>query len=393
MYTSLSEEARNYILELIRRYLADGIKKLPTEREIASQLIASYATVRLVTRQLEAEGIIRKIRGSGTYISDDAPRIIAGLQRKRLFFFHTYMLHEPELDFGVWFIREIEKEAKKKNWDIRSIAVGSHNEFIRKSRALTKAGDAILYLPPGEEFLPEHIGELSHFSDRPLIVLDRELGDLSISNISTDNRRGGMIAARRFLELGIRDVAIFISEPPSRQLQSRIQGFCEIAELVNIRPAWIDCHILTDDDRITLSSRALDEFLKDNPAPAGIFAVSDTGALGLLASLEAHQIKVGDEVKIIGFDGLAFGKQQNISLATVVQPVTEMVQAVFYTLEHWNSMPHTIQQFAPYFREGNTLGKNSLKKNHTNDFLPRYMKFLQKGSENSFSSPPLQTSE
>ena len=100
-------------------------------------------------------------------------------------------------------------------------------------------------------------------------MLDRELGDLSISNISTDNRRGGMIAARRFLELGIRDVAVFISEPPSRQLQSRIQGFCEIAELANIRPAWIDCHILPDDDRIILGRRAMDEFLKDNPAPAG----------------------------------------------------------------------------------------------------------------------------
>ena len=87
MYTSLSEEARNYILELIRQYLADGVKKLPTEREIASQLIASYATVRLVTRQLEAEGIIRKIRGSGTYITDEAAQIIADQQRKRIFFF------------------------------------------------------------------------------------------------------------------------------------------------------------------------------------------------------------------------------------------------------------------------------------------------------------------
>ena len=133
MNTNLSEEARNYILQLVRSGIASGVRKLPTEREIASCLIASYATVRLVTRQLESEGIIRKIRGSGTYITEDAEKIITEQQRRRIFFFHSYILHEPEKDFGVWFIREIEKLAPQNNWTIHSIAVGSHDEFIRKS--------------------------------------------------------------------------------------------------------------------------------------------------------------------------------------------------------------------------------------------------------------------
>ena len=87
MYRSLFDEARNYILELIRKNIASGERKLPTEREIPSRLIASYATVRLVTRQLESEGVILKIRGSGTYITEEAAQIIADQQRRRLFSF------------------------------------------------------------------------------------------------------------------------------------------------------------------------------------------------------------------------------------------------------------------------------------------------------------------
>ena len=379
MYRSLFDEARNYILELIRKNIASGERKLPTEREIASRLIASYATVRLVTRQLESEGVILKIRGSGTYITEEAAQIIADQQRRRLFFFHSYVLHEPENDFGVWLIREIEKGARANNWNIRSIEVSGHDEFLRKCRELTSPEDAVVYLPPSEEFSPEHIGALSHFSDRPLVVLDCEMGGVAICNISTDNRRGGMLAARRFLEAGVHDIAIFLSEPPSRQLQSRIQGFCEIAELANIRPAWIDCHIGPDDDRYTFARNVMDEYLKDNPPPAGIFAVSDSGAFGVLESLEAHNIAVGKDVQVIGFDGLAAGRERSLTLASVVQPVTEIVQAVFYSLEHWESIPRISRQIPPVFREGDSLQTPALPDfRFSNQHSPIYENFRRR---------------
>ena len=53
MQNNLSAEARNFLLELIRKGLENGNSKLPTEREIAAQHIASYGTIRLVTAELE----------------------------------------------------------------------------------------------------------------------------------------------------------------------------------------------------------------------------------------------------------------------------------------------------------------------------------------------------
>ena len=70
--TTLFAETRNYMLKKIAELLAAGEKKLPTERELAEEVVASYATVRLVMKQLETEGFIRRIRGSGTYLEPEA---------------------------------------------------------------------------------------------------------------------------------------------------------------------------------------------------------------------------------------------------------------------------------------------------------------------------------
>ena len=59
------------MLKKIAELLAAGEKKLPTERELAEEVVASYATVRLVMKQLETEGIIRRIRGTGAYLEPD----------------------------------------------------------------------------------------------------------------------------------------------------------------------------------------------------------------------------------------------------------------------------------------------------------------------------------
>ncbi len=65
MNKSLFEETRRFILGRMREQLAAGNHKMQTEKELASEVLASYATVRLVMKELEQEGFIRRIQGSG----------------------------------------------------------------------------------------------------------------------------------------------------------------------------------------------------------------------------------------------------------------------------------------------------------------------------------------
>ena len=82
--TTLFAETRNYMLKKIAELLAAGEKKLPTERELAEEVVASYATVRLVMKQLETEGFIRRIRGSGTYLEPEAEAPLRSLLERRM---------------------------------------------------------------------------------------------------------------------------------------------------------------------------------------------------------------------------------------------------------------------------------------------------------------------
>ena len=82
--TTLFAETRNYMLKKIAELLAAGEKKLPTERELAEEVVASYATVRLVMKQLETEGFIRRIRGSGTYLEPGAEALLRQSSMRRL---------------------------------------------------------------------------------------------------------------------------------------------------------------------------------------------------------------------------------------------------------------------------------------------------------------------
>lgn len=66
-YTILAAQLRR----LCTRMKREGKTKLPGEEEIAARTGNSRQTVRNALRVLEEEGLIRRIRGSGTYLADD----------------------------------------------------------------------------------------------------------------------------------------------------------------------------------------------------------------------------------------------------------------------------------------------------------------------------------
>ena len=69
---SLFDETRAYVTGRIASLLEAGENKLPTDHELAAEITASYATLRLVMKELEQQGFIRRIRGSGTYLTAQA---------------------------------------------------------------------------------------------------------------------------------------------------------------------------------------------------------------------------------------------------------------------------------------------------------------------------------
>ena len=75
---------------------------MPTEKELAAEVLASYATVRLVMKELEQEGFVRRIRGSGTYLEPQAETLLEEAAWPRLRLFTSPVGGKPDDDYAAW---------------------------------------------------------------------------------------------------------------------------------------------------------------------------------------------------------------------------------------------------------------------------------------------------
>ena len=355
MNKSLFEETRRFILERMREQLAAGNRKMQTEKELASEVLASYATVRLVMKELEQEGFIRRIQGSGTYLQPEAEILLEEAFWPRLRLFSSPLSGDPEFNYADWLIRELKQEARRVRRRVEHVQVRTHDEFLARLSSPAEPGDAVVYLPPTESFSMRQLGELGRYDELPLVVIDCELGNINVGNITTDNRRGGMLAARALIENGCRELAVLLCEPKLRQIAQRVQGFLEIAELSGIKPVILDCNVHVEDNRQEKTRTAIRNYLKSGRLPEGVFAVSDCGAFAAMEILRESGIEAGSDLSLIGFDGLPGGQKGNRPLTTISQPVAAISREVFRMLEQWRPGNHDQHLLSPEYLPGKTL--------------------------------------
>jgi ribose transport system substrate-binding protein len=133
-----------------------------------------------------------------------------------------------------------------------------------------------------------------------------------VSHIATDNYAGGKQAGDAMIEaLGESGGKVVILD--FKQAEScilRVKGFKEVIDAYNMNRTSGRIEIVADlpgNGKSDEGYKAAEDALQSQPDLAGIFAINDPSALGARAALE--KANKGDQVKLIGFDGQADGKQ------------------------------------------------------------------------------------
>lgn len=88
-------------------------------------------------------------------------------------------------------------------------------------------------------------------------------------------------------------------------------------------PAWIVPHHPTEQtaDAGFDQCRSL---LKHAPGVTAVFCTNDEMAMGAIKACWEAGLRVPDDISVIGFDGLPYGKYLHPALTTVRQPLTEL---------------------------------------------------------------------
>ena len=158
----------------------------------------------------------------------------------------------------------------------------------------------------------------------PIVTIDRHLGE-NIPCVSSDNFRGGEIAAKKLIELGCSKLLFLrISSPIPGEPDKRSSGFEYICEAQGVDHEMV---MLYDDETEEPIYRYLEEHIKDGePDFDGIFCNSDKLAFRVMRFLKERGVAVPDQVQIIGYDGIVDYFTNQYICSTIEQPLARMAQ-------------------------------------------------------------------
>jgi LacI family transcriptional regulator len=153
----------------------------------------------------------------------------------------------------------------------------------------------------------------------PAVLVDRSSGDASFSSVSVDDVAGGRLAVEHLLSVGKRRIA-FVGGPFGiRQVMDRAEGARLAVEAVPGATLEI---IETDALSVIEGRRAGEGIVARSDRPDALFAANDLVAMGLLQALRMQgvDVRVPDEIAIIGYDDIDFASAAVVPLSSVRQP-------------------------------------------------------------------------
>jgi LacI family transcriptional regulator len=155
----------------------------------------------------------------------------------------------------------------------------------------------------------------------PIVFVDR--GVDRMPSVTTDNRRGGELAARHLAELGHRAIAILAGENAVGNVRERLAGFkTELARHgVSVRTR----DVATGPQAVELG-REVARWMDRRPHPTAVFATNDIVAIGAWRQLLGMGLRIPEDVSLIGFDDIEMSSLVLPPLTTVRQDKSAMGQ-------------------------------------------------------------------
>ncbi|MEP7107098.1 MAG: LacI family DNA-binding transcriptional regulator [Ferruginibacter sp.] len=156
----------------------------------------------------------------------------------------------------------------------------------------------------------------------PLVLFDRANDDLGIPSVVIDDYKGAFLATEHLIRQGYKRIAHISGSQNFSTWNIRFKGYKAALEANNI-PFDLSL-IYFGNISIESGKEAVKYFYgKPNP-PDAIFAVEDFTALGALKELKDRNIKIPEEVGIVGFANEHFGEHITPALSTIDQQTVLM---------------------------------------------------------------------
>jgi DNA-binding LacI/PurR family transcriptional regulator len=304
------------------RFKADGM--IPDERSLAAELRISRMTVRRAIVELTQEGLLKRVRGKGTYVRGAfAPQRTRQNTSVALIAPFEWMMPN-----SLWYYRMLhaiyegaEREGMTLSFRTATLPYDSFVAALRRDTSLK----GLIVLGIDDTTFVRSLKNVSV----PTVLLDTVQTQPRIfDEINHASEESVTTAVRSLLHLGHRDIALLSGENP---------GVFQLEREAGYRKAFASYGLAVRDElivRVNLCEvatyAAVRKLLHTPHPPTAMFCIMDEVAHAAVLAVKDHGWQVPRDVSIIGFGDL--GTFMMPALSTIRVPIEKMGVLAIETL-------------------------------------------------------------
>ncbi len=325
---SKSEPLYVQIAETLKREILEGrvkpLDRLGSQREFCDRFGVSPITVEWALRKLDADGVINRVRGRGTYVAED---VLKRKNKARRIGVVGHMDTDWEANVYVRTLyHSVQVEAQRTGVLIRFYEREAQYAQLLDDDEV----DGLIILAPRQANV-EQLEQLEPERHQYVVVA----GDWGVAPmVLVDNRRGVRDALDHLAGLGHSRIALLTDLLDSSDTRARLEAYLDFfAERGWPAPASWRMHRADYAIHGEEEQRAIDHFFGHGDSPTAILALGSNYAADMIRILRARGVRVPEEVSVVGFDLPPYDPVLQASLTAIIQPLDRLGARALQLLE------------------------------------------------------------
>ncbi|MFT8858266.1 GntR family transcriptional regulator, partial [Bifidobacterium aquikefiri] len=325
--------------------------KIPSEKELGEKFHVSRITVKTGLNMLVEQGLIKRRRGSGTFVLNTPSQAKSSKEHGTI----GVIISGLSDSYGKNLLITICDECDRKGYSVMLKISHEDQQLERKylKELLDEHVKGILILPVQKEFYNELLVSLL-FSDFPVVIIDRKLKNIRSTVVGVDNVGAAKEAANFLFSHGHRRIALLTqSNMHNSAIIDRIIGLRESYALNGVlldQSLWIE-NLISDyseqsgSAEIEADVSAIMEKLNNHPDITCLLSLDNHCATLAIEALRRMRKTIPEDCSLFSFD-----TPKNIIASNNVSHIAQQeeliaqnsVQALLATVEVEEAVPNEI---------------------------------------------------
>lgn len=296
---------------------------IPPELQLQKDYSVSRHTVREAISLLVNEGYLRKEKGSGTYVSDAYQTQSKHTSKKTIGVITTYLSDYifPSI------IRGIEKELSEQGYSL--LLASTNNDTLQEKKSLEMmlgyGVDGLIVEPTKSNQYNPNLSYYLAFKGQniPFVMINAHYEELAAPSIELDDVQSGYLATKELLDKGHTGIAL-ITKIDDLQGKNRMKGYIKAFELERKVFASESIFTYKTESKDQMLKNVRKELLKKETAITGIVCYNDAIGLEIMELAKQVNLKIPDDLSLIGQDDSFVGTAADVKLTTISHPKEKM---------------------------------------------------------------------